>query len=61
MMNKSQVIEKIGNKNWDMFCKFMEGQTVRIKDGEFDYYSVDVDNFIAKIGGKPYYFDQVIR
>lgn len=56
-MNKQQVIEKIGKENWGKFCNFMNGQTVSFKNGETDYYECDVNNFINKLGGKPYYFD----
>ncbi len=56
-MNKQQVIEKIGKKNWKKFQTFMVGQTARMKDGEFDYYGCDVENFINKINGRPTFFD----
>lgn len=44
-MNKKQVIEKIGEENWDKFQKFMKGQTVGFDKGVIDYYEDDVDNF----------------
>jgi len=56
-MNKHQVITKIGKKNWNKFLDFMEGQTVCMKNNEFDYYECDVDNFINKLKGKPTFWD----
>lgn len=47
-MNKKEVIKKIGKERWNAFQKFMEGQTVSVKDGETDYYICDVENFLAK-------------
>ncbi len=52
-MNKQQVIKRIGKSNWSKFARFINGQTARIKDGEIDYYECDVDNFIAKMEGRP--------
>lgn len=56
-MDKQQIINKIGKENWNKFLDFMEGQTSSMKNGEFDYYSIDVDNFINKLKDKPYFFD----
>lgn len=48
-MNKKEVIKKIGKERWKAFQKFMDGQTVSVtKDGEIDYYIIDVENFLAK-------------
>lgn len=57
-MNKEQIIDKIGEKNWDAFCEFMFGQTVSAgEDGKIDYYECDVENFVNKLKGKPTFFD----
>ncbi len=56
-MNKQQVIEKIGKKNWKKFQTFMFGQTCCMKDGKLEYYECDVGNFINKINGRPTFFD----
>ena len=56
-MIKKEVIKRIGKENWSDFCVFMQGQTVRMKDGEIEYYSCDVENFINKMKGKPTFFD----
>lgn len=52
-MNKQEVIKRIGKANWNKFVRFMECQTVRVEDGETQYFECDVDNFIAKMEGKP--------
>ena len=44
-MNKEEVIEVIGEKNWDKFCEFMTGQTVGFDNGIIDYYECDVNRF----------------
>ena len=56
-MNKRKVIAQIGESNWDKFCKFMEGQTVGMKNGEVDYYECDVENFINKMSKRTTFFD----
>lgn len=56
-MNKSEILKLIGEKNWAKFSNFMNGQTVSFKNGETDYYECDVNNFIAKINGRPTFFD----
>jgi len=49
VMNKEQVIKKIGKKNWPKFIKFMRGQTYAVNDdGSADYYDYDVENFLKK-------------
>lgn len=49
-MLKKEVVEKIGEENWEKFQRFMFCQTVGItKDGEEDYYETDVDRFIRQI------------
>ncbi len=47
-MNKEQVIEKIGKKNWKAFLKFMAGQTVGFDKGIIDYYECDVNRFVPQ-------------
>ncbi|MFH1752279.1 MAG: hypothetical protein ABH821_05060 [archaeon] len=55
-MNKKQVIERIGKSKWKEFEEFMRGQTVGVnKDGSFDYYEWDVENFLRPI--KDRFFD----
>ena len=44
-MNKKEVIERIGEKNWNKFTEFMRGQTVGLIDGKCDYYKWDVEKF----------------
>lgn len=56
-MNKEEVIKRIGKENWRKFTAFMYGQTVKMKNGEVNYFSCDVDNFIAKMKGEPTFFD----
>ena len=50
-MNKKQVkkILKENGRTWDEFAKYMYGQTVGIKNGEFDYYKLDVNRFIQNL------------
>ena len=55
-MNKKEVINKIGKKKWKEFLKFMTGQTIGInKDGSYDYYACDVENFLRNEKGR--FFD----
>ena len=58
-MNKQEVINKIGKKNWKEFLKFMTGQTVGFyPDGTTNYYTCDVENFMhKKATGKTIFFD----
>ena len=58
-MNKEEVIEKIGEENWEAFGKFMFGQTFSMNpDGTVDYYSCDVENFLHKLKtGRLLFFD----
>ena len=56
-MNKKQVIKRIGQRNWDAFLKYMSGQTVGYREGEVDYYEVDVERFIRYNRGEPVMFD----
>jgi len=58
-MNKQQVLDKIGEENWELFCEFMTGQTVEVgKDGKTNYFKCDVENFIHKLNtGKLLFFD----
>ena len=50
-MNKKEVIKKIGKKRWKEFEEFMRGQTVGLnKDGSFDYYANDVEDFLSNRG-----------
>jgi len=45
-MRESEVKKYIGENNWKLFNKFMNGKTVGInKDGTFDYYEYDVKRF----------------
>ena len=49
VLNKQQVIKKIGKDKWNAFCKFMNGQTCSInEDGSMDYYECDVENFLRQ-------------
>lgn len=56
-MNRKEVIKKIGKENIFAFWKFMEGQTIGMKDGEDDFYEQDVNNFLNKLKGNPTFFD----
>ena len=57
-MNKEEVIEKIGEENWEKFGKFMFGQTFRMVAGKADYFECDVENFLHKLKtGKLLFFD----
>ena len=51
-MNKSEVIKLLDKHNLSIeaFYKWMNGQTVGIKNGELDYYEYDVDRFINMFG-----------
>ena len=46
-MNIDEVITKIGQDNLNDFMKFLDGQTVGIKDGLIDYYEYDVEKFLS--------------
>ena len=48
-MKAKEVEEKIGKENMWKFRVWMRCQTVGFKEGEADYYSHDVDAFVAKL------------
>lgn len=49
LMDKQQVIKEIGEKNWDAFLKFMEGQTFKVdSEGRESYHSTDVQSFLHR-------------
>lgn len=50
-MNIDEVITKIGQDQLNDFMKFMNGQTVGIKNGVIDYYEADVESFLSKSEG----------
>ena len=44
-MNKQEVIERIGEANWDKFYDFMLGKYVDVVDNEYNYYEWDIKRF----------------
>ena len=59
-MTKKEVkkLLKENKLKWSDFSKWMNGQTVGMKDGEIDYYDWDVQRYIQLlVNNKPTYFD----
>jgi len=49
-MNKKEVENKIGKENWDLFCRWIYGQTYGMNDdGTPNYFECDVYSFLYKI------------
>lgn len=49
-MREKQVRETIGDKNWNKFIEWMQGQTCSAyPNGETNYYEHDVQAFIDKM------------
>ena len=58
-MTEAEVMDRIGEENWDKFLEFMVGQTVGSnEDGSFDFFECDVENFEWKMSaGEEKFFD----
>lgn len=52
-MREITVKRFIGEENWEAFLNWMRGQTVGMyPDGEANFYSADVEAFMAVLAGK---------
>lgn len=49
-MRVEEVIKRIGEENWNAFCKWMKGQTMGLyPNGETNIYDCDVEAFEEKL------------
>ena len=51
-MEKGQILDLIGKENWDAFLKFMQGQTVGVRDDKPVFYRHNVESFASTLDKK---------